>query len=166
MVVVLAFLSAVGCKAKKENEAERPGGGRALFEQTIKEFHNPSAEAMGTNRERLLSEAARRYEQLLKEYPKDEGLCAEALLGFGNIRALQGKTNEAVKLYATVSEKYPNRDWEVLQAWKAAADLLWDARRRDDAKKYYARIVERFDKSDAPMITKTVVRGSKSRLAE
>ncbi len=103
---------------------------------------------------------------MLKEHPEEKDLCAKALLGLGNIRASQGKTNEAVKLYATVSEKYPDRDWEVLQAWKAAADLLWDASRRADAKKYYARIVERFDKADAPMITKTVVRGSKSRLAE
>jgi hypothetical protein len=65
-----------------------------------------------------------------------------------------------------VSEKYPGRDWEVSQAWKSAGDLLWDANRHDDAKKYYARLVERFDRADAPMITKSVVRGSRSRLAE
>ncbi len=165
-MVALACLSFLGCDAKKEKPVERSGGGRAFFEQTIEEFHNPSAGAVGTNRERLLGEAARRYELLLKEYPEEKDLCAQSLLGLGNIRASQGKTNEAVKLYATVSEKYPNRDWEVLQAWKAAADLQWDASRRDDAKKYYARIIERFDKADAPMITKTVVRGSKSRLAE
>ena len=124
----------------------------------MKEFHNPSAGATGLEWERLLSEAARRYEQLLKQHPEEKDLAAQALLGLGNVRASQGKTNEAVKHYSTVGEKYPNRDWEVLQAWKAAGDLLWDGSRRDEAKKYYARIVERFDKTEAPMITKAIVR--------
>ena len=55
-----------------------------------------------------------------------------------------------------------------MQAWKAAGDLLWDANRREEAKKFYAKIVERFGKSDAPQtqIIQAVVRGSKARLAE
>jgi tetratricopeptide (TPR) repeat protein len=164
--MVLAWLSLVGCGSKNENVLEQPADGHAFLEQIIKEFHNPSAGATGVERERLLSEAARRYEQLLKQHPEEKDLGAQALLGLGNVRASQGKTNEAVKLYATVGEKYPNRDWEVLQAWKAAGDLLWDGTRRDEAKKYYARIVERFDTIDAPMITKAIVRGSKSRIVE
>ena len=142
------------------------GNGRDFFERTIKEFHHPAAEAKGLERERLLDTAASRYEQFLNTHRGESELSAQAVLGLGNIRALQGKTNEAVQLYASVSEKYPDRDWEVLQAWKSAADLLWDASRYDDARKYYARIVERFDRADAPMITKSVVRGSKSRLAQ
>jgi len=166
VALFLCCVGFVGCGAKKETPVERSPNGRAFLEQTVKEFHNPSAEATGVNRDRLLEEAARRYQQVLKEHPDEKDVCAEALLALGNVRALQGKTDEAVKVYATVSEKYPNRDWQVLQAWKAAADLLWETSRRDDARKYYARIVERFDKADAPMITKTIVRGSKSRLAK
>jgi TolA-binding protein len=166
IAVPLAALSFVGCQPKTEPAAKPAGNGRDFFEQTIKEFHHPAAEARGAERERLLNATAVRYEQLLSTHREESDLCAQALLGLGNIRALQGRTNEAVQLYASVSEKYPGRDWEVLQAWKSAGDLLWDANRHDDARKYYARIVERFDRADAPMITKSVVRGSRSRLAE
>ena len=166
IAISFAALSFVGCQPKTEPAVAPAGSGRDFFEQTIKEFHHPAAEAKGAERERLLNATAIRYEQLLNKHREESDLCAQALLGLGNIRALQGKTNEAVQLYASVNEKYPGRDWEVLQAWKSAADLLWDASRHDEARKYYARIVERFDRDDAPMIMKSVVRGSRSRLAE
>jgi hypothetical protein len=166
-VLLLAlFAAGLGCSERKVSASQQTTGARALFEQTTKEFHNRSAEAHGAERERLLTEAAARYERLLKEFSTETNVCAEALLALGNVYASQGKTNEAVKRYAAVSEKYPGRDWEVLQAWKAAGDLLWDASRREDAKNYYARIVERYDRPDAPAITKAVVRGSKTRLAQ
>lgn len=162
--LAIAFLS--GCEAKQQIPAERSTTARALFEETTKEFHNPSAEAKAPEKARLLSEAARRYEQLLKEYPEEQNLGAQALRGLGHVRLAQGQTNEAVKFYSAVAEKYPAQDWEVLQAWKAAADLLWDAGQHGEAKKYYAKIVARFGKNDGPQIFQTVVRGSKARLAE
>ena len=129
-------------------------------------FHARSAEATGPERDRLLNEAALRYNELLKNFPTETNLCAQALRALGSIHATRGQTNEAVKLYAAVGEKYPSQDWEVLQAWKAAGDLRWDGHRREDAKQFYAKIVERFGKNDAPQIIQTVVRGSKARLAE
>ena len=57
----------------------RSAAARALFEQATKEFHNPSAEANGPERARLLGETAQRYEQLLKEYPEELNLGAQAL---------------------------------------------------------------------------------------
>lgn len=132
----------------------------------MKEFHTPSAQANGAEKERLLDEAAKRYTQLLRDYPEQTDIAPQALRGLGNIHAIRGNVDEAVKHYRQVAEKYPGRDWEVLQAWKAAGDLLWDANRRDEAKAFYRRIVERFDAPAAPVIFKAVVRGSKSRLAE
>ena len=164
ILLCAALLS--GCKEKPAAPASSHASVRELFDQTVREFHAPSAEARGPERERLLSEAAKRYDEQLKTFPAETNLCAQALRALGNIHAIRGKTNEAVKLYAAVGEKYPSQDWEVLQAWKSAGDLLWEAQRREEAKKFYAQIVERFGKNDAPQIISTVVRGSKARLAE
>lgn len=166
ILTCLALVVSSGCGAKKPTPIERSTAARALYEQTTKEFHNPSAEANGPEKARLLTEAAKRYEQLLQEYPEEQNLGAQALRGLGHVRLAQGNTNEAVKLYAAVVENYPAQDWEVLQAWKAAGDVLWDAERRGEAKKYYAQIIARFGKNDGPQIFQTVVRGSKLRLAE
>ena len=165
-IVVVTMLSFVGCKEKATPKPQNSESARALFDQATREFHVPSADAKGAERERLLDEAAKRYSELLKRFPEETNVCAQSLRALGSIHATQGKTNEAVKLYASVGEKYPSQDWEVLQAWKAAADLLWDLNQRDDAKKFYAKIVERFGKSDAPQVFQQVVRGSKVRLTE
>ena len=164
LLLGVALLS--GCKEKPAAPAASHASARELFDQTVREFHAPSAEARGPERERLLSEAATRYEALLKQFPIETNLCAQALRGLGNIQATRGGTNEAVRLYAAVGERYASQDWEVLQAWKSAADLLWDGQRRDEARKFYAYIVERFGPQDAPQIYQTVVRGSKARMAE
>lgn len=164
--LLLGATLVLGCRAKPQPPAERTAAARALFEQATKEFHAPSAEAQGAVRQRLLDEAAHSYERLLAEFPEQRDLGVQALRGLGSIRASQGNTNEAVRLYAAVGEKYPERDWEVLQAWKAAADLLWEAQRPEEAKKFYRKIVTRFDKLETPQIYQTVVRGSKARLTE
>jgi tetratricopeptide (TPR) repeat protein len=168
--LVLSLLLCValfsGCREKQQRLPENSTSARALFEQTTRDYYVPSAEATGAERERLLNEAAKHYSELLARFPGETNLCVEALRALGNVCALQGKTNEAVKLFASLGEKYPAHDWDVLMAWKSAADLLWDSNRRDDAKKYYARIAERFGKGDAPQIIQTVVRASKARLAD
>ena len=130
---------------------------KALFEATAREYHFQSAMATGTERERLLAEAATGYERLLHKYPDQDDWCAKALRSLGNIRAEQGQLDVAVKLYASVAEKHPRQNWEILQAWKTAADLLWDAGRPDEAKKFYQRIITRFDKPDAADVVKSVV---------
>ena len=165
-MLVSLLLGAALLSGCKEKPAASHTSARELFDQAVREFHAPSAEAPGPERLRLLSQAAQRYEELLNTFPTETNLCAQALRGLGNIQATRGNTNEAVKLYAAVGERYAGQDWEVLQAWKAAADLLWDGQRREEAKKFYAQIVARFGKQDAPQIYQTVVRGSKARLAE
>ena len=90
----------------------------------------------------------------------------QARLGLAQICALQGDVSGAVKQYALVGEKHPARAWEVLQAWKGAGDLLWEAHQPSEAKRYYAKIVERYDVPDASVIAQTAVRGAQARLAE
>jgi len=138
---------------------------KSLFEFTAHEYHFPSAFATGTERDRLLAEAATGYERLLRKYPDQDDWCAKALRSLGNIRAEQGQLDVAVKLYASVAEKHPRQNWEVLQAWKTVADLLWDAGRTDEAKKFYQRIITRFDKPDVADVVKSVVRAARWHLA-
>jgi len=163
LVAVILFM---GCEENKPAVATAPGDARQLFTNAMARFHGPAVEARGAERDRLLNEAAKEYESLLKSFPAESNLCAQSLRALGSIHAIQGRTNEAIKSYGAVGERYGSEDWEVLQAWKAAADLLWEAGRRDEAKKLYAKIVGRFGNDEAPQIFRQVVRGSKARLAE
>ena len=148
----------VGCATAPNPAHAKPA--KSLFEFTAHEYHFPSAFATGTERDRLLAEAATGYERLLHKYPDQDDWCAKALRSLGNIRAEQGQLDVAVKLYASVAEKHPRQNWEVLQAWKTAADLLWDAGRPDEAKKFYQHIITRFDKPDTSEVVKSVVRAA------
>ena len=167
LAVSVAAMSLVLVSCARRNAVPRSSrDARTEFEQTMKEFHVPAAEANGAEKKRLLNEAAKHYEQLLKDDRADSNVCAQALRNLASIRAAQGDTNGAVTLYANVGEKYPAEDWEVLQAWKAAADLLWANGRREDAKKFYTRVVARFDKPGTPQIVQTIVRGSQRQLTQ
>lgn len=159
MTLVVSALA--GCATPKQ---DRAADARKLFEQTVKQYHLPSAEAQGASRQQLLKQAAAGYERLLKTYRDQPYWCAQALRSLGNVRAEQGKLDDAVRLYVRVGDHYPQQDWEVLQAWKSAADLLWDAGRNDEAGKFYRQIVARFDQPDAPPVIRTVVRVAQSRL--
>jgi TolA-binding protein len=164
----LLFSSALllaGC-SKPETPAQRAEAAKALYERATKEYHLPSAEAKGATQLQLQNQAASAYEQLLKKYPEQTNWCVQALYSLGNIRAAQTNLDAAIRFYAAVEARYPQQDWEVLMAWKSAGDLLWDAGSKQQAKGFYQKIVERFDKTNAPAVVKTVVRGSKTHLAE
>ena len=166
LVVILAFVSILmGC-ATARYSPKRAAAAKVSFDRVTKEFHLPSAEATGTRKTELLTQSARGYEDLLRQFSDQHNWCAQALRSLGNVRVEQGKLDEAVRLYTRVGEKYPREEWEVLQAWKSAGDLLWQAKRPAEAKKFYAQIVKRFDAPEMPPIVKIVVNTSKKRLAE
>src|SRR5712672_700186 len=119
-LLVSALVLLAGCATPKPDHA---AASKALFEQTVKQYHLPSAEASGVARQQLLDQAAAGYERLLKTYGDQPYWCAQALRSLANVRAEQGKLDAAVKLYRRVGERYPQQDWEVLQAWKSAGDL-------------------------------------------
>jgi TolA-binding protein len=81
------------------------------------------------------------------------------------VRAEQGRLDDAIQLYASVADWYVHEDWEILQVWKSAADLLWDAGRQDEARKFYRQIIQRFDNAEAPAIVQSVVRAAKRRVS-
>jgi tetratricopeptide (TPR) repeat protein len=157
-----------GCTSAEEKAArqrERATAARQLFDQTVKQFHLPSADAQGAERDRLLGEAAKGYETLLRRYPEQSAPGAMALRSLGNVRATQGKLDEAVKLYTRVGDRYGTEDWEVLQAWKSAADLLGEAGRAAEARAFDQRILARFSGADQPAVVKVIVRAVEQRHA-
>ena len=158
----LVFLTACGDSRQKPKTT--PASAQALFGQASTNFHLPSAEAKGPEKVRLLEQAAAAYEALLRHYPDDAYWAAQALRNLGNVRAAQGRTNDAVQLYASLERRYPQQRWEVLAALKSAGDLLWDAGRREEARGFYRKIVAQFDAPDASQVIQTVVRGSKAKL--
>ncbi len=121
------------------------------------------AEAVAQHQQCHFAEAAAGYRRVLRQHPDQPYWCAQALRSLGNVRAAQGRPDEAVKLYRQVGERYPQQDWEVLQAWKSAADLLWEAGRQEEARQFYRQIVRRFDVPDAPAVVQTVVRAARAR---
>ncbi len=160
--VALALLL-TACVSTKSSP-ERAAAAKAAFDRVTKEFHLPSAEAAGPKRADLLAQAARGYDELLRQFPDQPFWCAQALRSLANIRVAQGSPDEAVRLYGRVAEKYPREDWEVLQAWKSAGDLLWESKRAGEAKKFYALLVTRFDTPEQPPVVKIVVNVAKKRL--
>lgn len=164
--LLLWGLGVSGCTAKQESPAQRAEAAKTLFERASKQFHGPSAEARGADKLRLQEQAAAGYQELLRKYPDQDSWAAPALRHLGDLRAAQTNVTEAVRLYAAVEQRYPRQDWEVCMALKSAADLLWDAGGRAEARPFYEKVVARFDTPDAPQVVKLVVRGSRSRLAE
>lgn len=136
---------------------------RQLMERTVRDYHLPSAEAQGIARDKLLAQAASGYEQVLKLGRSDPWLCASALRSLANVRVEQGRVDEAVKLYSRVGDQYTTCDWEVLQSWKSAADLLWDAGRSGEAAAFYQKIVQRFGSDPSPIV-QTIARAARRRV--
>ena len=139
---------------------------KALFEQAAKQFHTPSADAASGEKLRLQNLALDQYRLVLKQYPQERYWAAQTLLGMGNIYAAQTNVESALNAFMDVERTYPQGDWELLRAWKSAADLLWENRRFAEARVLYAKIVQRFDSSGVSQVVANVVRGSKSRLKE
>jgi TolA-binding protein len=107
--------------------------------------------------------AARGYQRVLRQYRDQPALCATALRSLGNVRAAQGRTDDAVRLFERVGVEYADHDWEVLQAWKSAADLLWESGRVEEARGWYRRIVGRFDGAELPAVHRWIVQTARQR---
>ena len=163
--ILILLLS--GCATPKRNAAElqlRYAAAKDLFGHASNQYHLASAGLQGAEKVKLLDLATAGYEEVLKRYPEQKLWCSLALRSLGNVRAAQGRLDEAIKFYNRVAEEYPQQDWEVLQAWKSAADLLWDAGRHDEAREFCRKIVGQFDNNDEPTPIRQIVQGAKFRL--
>src|SRR5262245_43021531 len=80
----LAFMLLLGCDSRNhESPQQRYEAAKALFEQTTRNFHIPSVEAKGAERQKLLEQAAIAYQQLLQKYPEQDYWAAQSLRSLG-----------------------------------------------------------------------------------
>ncbi len=159
--VFLGFVLA-GCATPPKQD--RTAAAKNLFDQTVQQSHLPSAEAKGAERDALLSRAADGYAQLLRVYSDQPYWCAQAQRSLANVRASQGRLDDAIKLYAGVADRWPQNDWEIIQSWKSASDLLAGAGRVVEARAFDQKIVARFDGKDQPQLIQSIVRAAARRL--
>ena len=101
LLIALTLQFLLGCTHASQETA------RQVFDRTVREYHLPSVEASGSEREKLLAESAMGYEQVLRLGGNDRPLCASALRSLANVRADQSHLDEAVKLYCQVGRQYP-----------------------------------------------------------
>ncbi len=151
--------------AAPKSTPERASAAQRLFDQSTRDFHLPSAEATGTRRTTLLDGAAALYRQVLRDYPEQHHWCAQSQRSLGNVMAEQGDLAGALGQFDALSRHYPDEEWEILQAWKSAGDLLWLADLKDEARAHYRRIVERFDQPNRPQVYQLIVQAAKKRQA-
>jgi tetratricopeptide (TPR) repeat protein len=163
-VLLIGIILCAGCRQKSETPQQRYDAAKALYEQTTKNLHLPSAAVAGQEQQRLQTEAARAYEDLLKRYPEQEQWCAKALCGLGNLQAAQTNYAAAFQSWSDVATKYPRAEWEVLTALKSAADLQWDTGHQAEARVLYQKLVAQFDRTNAPSVVRAIVRGSRLKL--
>ena len=161
-VVVCGLVA--GCRQKAEDPQQRYKAARTLYERTTKNLHLPSASAPGPEQRRLQTEAARAYEELLSRFPEQQYWCAKALCNLGNLQAAQTNYAAALRSWSDVATNYPFCEWEVLTALKSAADLQWDTGHPAEARLLYQKLVADFDRTNAPAVVRTIVRGSRLRL--
>lgn len=156
-----------GCNSRPEPPAiSAPPtlSSQATYDSVATNLHRAAAEARGAERERLLAQAASGYEDVLKQFPSDTKVCLLATRALANVRALQGRLDESVRLQLSVTNSPAAGDMDRLMALKSAGDLLWDAGRIEDAKPLYEQLVERFGKPGSSQLNQLIVRGARSRL--
>ena len=167
LLVLSCVILHSGCSLRPESStppAPTPLSAQAIYDRTAANFHQPAAEARGAEQARLLTEAAAGYEHVLKRFPRETNVCLLATRGLANVRASQGRIDDAVRIHVSLTNLPAASDWDRLIALKSAADLLWDARREAEAKPLYHQLVESFDRPGVSQMTQTIVRGSRTRL--
>lgn len=164
LATLALLLGCVSPEMRAARQQQRNTAAKELFDHTVKTCHLPSAEAQGAERDRLLQQAAAGYKLLLRDFSDQPAWCAPALRSLGNVRATQGQLDQAVACYRQVGEKYALYDWEVIQAWKSAADLLWETGRQAEAKTFYTQIVTRFDNAAATPVMVIIVRAAAAKI--
>ena len=163
---LVAAFSLAACVSRPTEES-REARARYEYNRIARELVMPAAAATNELERALLwKHAERGYESIQQKYPDAQPWAAMSLRSLGNLYREQGAFAEALAAYTKVGTLYPEQDWEVAQAWKAAGDLLWERGLRPEAAPYYRNLLVRFDKPGYHPMFETLVLIARSRLAE
>ncbi len=161
-----AAFALAGCASRSPAES-RSARARYEYNRIGRELVTPAAEATNDLQRALLwRRAERAYEALREDYPDARPWAAAALRSQGRLYREQGAFADALAAFTKVGALYPEQEWEVAQAWKAAGDLLWERGLKLEAEPYYRGILARFDTPGRHPMYETLVLIARSRLAE
>jgi len=162
----LALAVGAGCVASGGNVDRRERQARHEFNQVVRELHVPAGDATNdVMRGELLTNAVKRYLAIVQQYPDQPQWGAQAMRSVANIYRAEGRRAEALATYERIAHKYPGQDWEIIQAWKSAGDLLWDSAMKELARDYYRQIVDAYGEVHDPPMFQTIADIARRRLA-
>ena len=166
LLLCLALGVGAGCVAASGNVDRRERQARHDFNRVVRELHVPAGDATNdVMRGELLTNAVKGYLAIVQQYPDQPQWGAQALRSVANIHRAEGRRGEALAAYARIAHKYPGQDWEIIQAWKSAGDLLWDSSMKGLARDYYRQIVAAYGEVHDPPMFQTIVDIARRRLA-
>ncbi len=158
---------AMGCSTTPSPSA-RERQARFAFNQAMRVYQLPVGDATNSvDRAALLDQSAAAYDKVEQDYRDVPRWAAAALRCRGQVHLDRGQVKAALACFDQVGRRYPGEHWEVIQAWKAAADTLWAAQQRSEARLYYRQIATTYGgKSGQPPMFDTIVTVARSRLKE
>jgi tetratricopeptide (TPR) repeat protein len=166
LLLILACGLWAGCATRPPQE-DAQAKARYEYHRIVRAYHIPAIETTNEiERAQLLHAAFTGYAALITNYPTARPWAAMALRAVAGLHAARGDRKKALDAYDLVAVLYPEDDWEVIQAWRAAGDLLWHDRMPQSALDYYRRIVNRFDRPGLPPGFDAHVRIARDRLRE
>ena len=93
-------------------------------------------------------DASAEFQKSLDENPDDYTITAHARFEMANINASQGNFDEALKYYLLISTIYDDEHY-CSESLLRAAKILEQLKRKDDALKLYAEILDKYKNSHA-----------------
>jgi tetratricopeptide (TPR) repeat protein len=163
---LLYLAMGAGCVSPGGNADRRERQARHDFNQVVRELHVPAGDATNdVMRGELLTNAVKGYLAIVQQYPDQPQWGAQALRSVANIHRAEGRRGEALAAYARIAHKYPGQDWEIIQAWKSAGDLLWESKMKELARDYYRQIVTAYGEVRDPPMFQTIADIARRRLA-
>jgi tetratricopeptide (TPR) repeat protein len=165
-ILLLSSGTPMGCATRSPLRDEQAKA-RYEYHRIMRTYHLPANQATNeVERAQLLDAAYTGYSAIFTKYRTARPWAAMALRAVADLHAERGDRKRALDTYDMVAALYPEEDWEVIQAWRSAGDLLWHARMPTLAMDYYARIVNRFDRPGLPPGFDAHVRIARDRLRE
>lgn len=153
--------------AKGAGVSARESKARYEYNRVIRQYQLPALDATNAvERVAMLDQTAFELEAMARTYADVPQWAAAALRTLGTIHIQRGQLKDGLACFEQVGQRYPQEHWEVIQAWKDAADTLWETHHRGEARLYYRQIVNTYDRPGQPPMFATIVRVARDRLAE
>lgn len=165
--VALLLVGAWGCATPTKGVEQRASKARFEYNRIMREWVVPAGDVSNAvERMDLLEQAAQEYQQFERDFRDQPRWAAAALRSLGQVQLSRGQIKAALDCFELVGQRYPHEHWEVIQAWKEAADTLWQSEHRGEASVYYQQMINTYGRPGQPDMFDTLVDIARARLKE